>query len=149
MYGAIILIHILSATIWTGGHLVLAITVLPKTLKERNYSYLLRFEAGYEKIGMPSLVVQILTGIWLAYRFVPDISQWFNFNNPVSQLISTKLFLLAVTIALAADARLRVIPRLSEKNLNSLAWHIISVTIVSILFVVVGVSFRTGWLFLI
>jgi len=45
---------------------------------------------------------------------------------------------------LAADAKLRIIPRLSEKKLISLAWHIIPVTIISVLFIVTGVSFRTG-----
>ncbi len=147
MYGAIILVHILSAAVWTGGHLVLAVSVLPKALKEKNNSFLLQFESGYEKIGIPALLVQIITGVWLAYRFIPDFSQWFNFDNPVSRLISAKLFLLAVTSALAADARLRVMPKLTEKNLNLLAWHIIPVTIVSVLFVLVGVSFRVGWTF--
>ena len=78
---------------------------------------------------------------------VPDVSQWFALDNPVSRLIGAKLFLLAVTIALAADARLRTIPKLSEDNLTSLAWHIVPVTVVSVLFVVIGVSFRTGWLY--
>lgn len=76
---------------------------------------------------------------------VPDVGQWFAFNNPLSRLIGFKLILLTITIALAIDARLRIIPKLSEKNLTSLAWHIIPVTVVSVLFVVVGVSFRTGW----
>jgi len=31
----LVLLHILSATIWTGGHLVLAIIVLPKALKKK------------------------------------------------------------------------------------------------------------------
>jgi hypothetical protein len=50
-------------------------------------------------------------------------------------------------VGFAIDARLRVIPVLSEKNLSVMAWHIIPVTIFSVLFVVAGVSFRTGWLY--
>lgn len=49
--------------------------------------------------------------------------------------------------ALAADARLRIIPKLSERNLAVLAWHIIPLTVVSVLFVMAGTAFRTGWLF--
>ncbi|NLJ92095.1 MAG: copper resistance protein CopD, partial [Aeromonadales bacterium] len=45
------------------------------------------------------------------------------------------------------DARFRVIPTLSKKTLTVMAWHIIPVTLFSIVFVVVGVSFRTGWLY--
>jgi hypothetical protein len=55
------------------------------------------------------------------------------------------LALLAMTMALAADATLRIIPNLSAANLASLAWHVATVTAISVLFVVVGVSFRTGW----
>ncbi len=36
MYATILLLHILGATIWTGGHLVLAVTILPRVLRERS-----------------------------------------------------------------------------------------------------------------
>lgn len=146
MYGILLLLHILSATIWTGGHIVLSIVILPRVLRERSPKLLLDFESVYEKIGMPALIVQVITGLMLAYRLVPDIGQWFDMSNPMSHPIAAKLLLLALTTGFAIDARLRVIPVLSEKNLGVMAWHIIPVTILSILFVVVGVSFRTGWL---
>lgn len=144
MYSLFLLLHVLAATVWTGGHLVLALTVLPRILKERSPAELLRFEAAYERIGIPALLIQVATGIWLAHRLVPDVGQWLAFDNPVARLIGFKLLLLVVTVALAADARLRIIPKLSQDNLPSLAWHIVPVTVVSVLFVVVGVSFRTG-----
>ena len=147
MYGMLLLLHILGATVWTGGHLVLALTVLPRVLKQRSPSELLRFESAYERIGIPALLIQVATGVWLAYRIVPDVSQWLAFDNPVSRLVGAKLVLLALTMAFAADARFRIIPRLSEENLTSLAWHIIPVTVISVLFVIVGVSFRTGWFY--
>jgi putative copper export protein len=145
MYGVVLLFHVLAATIWTGGHLVLALAILPRVLKERALSELLRFESAYERIGLPALLIQVVTGLWLAHQMVPDASRWFAFDDPVSRLIGAKLFLLAITIVFAMDARLRITPRLSEENLISFAWHIVPVTAVSILFVVVGVSFRTGW----
>ena len=43
MYGTMLLLHILAATIWTGGHLVLALTVLPRVMRERSPSKLLEF----------------------------------------------------------------------------------------------------------
>lgn len=147
MYGVLLLLHVLAATVWTGGHLVLALTVLPRILKEKSPSELLRFESAYERIGIPALLIQVATGLWLAYRLVPDVSRWFAFDDPVARLIGAKLVLLAVTLALAADARLRIIPRLSQENLGSLAWHIVPVSVVSVLFVVIGVSFRAGWFY--
>jgi len=44
------------------------------------------------------------------------------------------------------DARLRIIPRLSASNLRALAWHIVPVTLIAVLFVITGVGFRFGWL---
>ncbi|KAB2964548.1 MAG: copper resistance protein CopD [Thermoanaerobaculia bacterium] len=147
MYGAMLLLHILAATIWTGGHLVLAIAILPRVLRERSPAKLLEFESAYERIGIPSLVVQVATGLWLAHRMVPELSRWLAFGDPVASLVGVKLLLLATTVAFALDARLRLIPRLSKQDLGALAWHIVPVTIVSVLFVVVGVSFRTGWFY--
>lgn len=147
MYGTLLLLHILGATIWTGGHIVLSVAVLPNVLRERSPDMLLDFESGFEKIGMPALIVQIVTGPVLAYRFLPDIGQWFNMSNPASHPVMAKLVLLALTAGFAIHARFRVIPVLSEKNLVVMAWHIIPVTVLSVLFVVVGVSFRTGWLY--
>lgn len=147
MYGALLFLHILAATIWTGGHLVLATIILPKVLAARSQDELLQFESRYERIGIPALLVQVATGLWLAHRLVPDVGEWFNFDNPASRPIAAKLILLGITLLFAADARLRVIPRLSQDNLASMAWHIVPVTIVSVLFVAVGVAFRTGWLY--
>jgi putative copper export protein len=147
MYGILLLLHLLSATIWTGGHIVLSVVVLPKVLRARSPEMLLDFESAYEKIGMPALIVQVVTGLLLAYRFVPDVGQWFNMANPISHAITAKLTLLALTVGFAINARLRVIPVLSKENLGEMAWHIIAVTTLSMLFVAVGISFRTGWLY--
>ncbi|WP_372880218.1 CopD family protein [Psychromonas sp.] len=146
MYGLLLTLHILAATIWTGGHIVLSVVVLPRVLKERSPQRLLEFESVYEKIGMPALIIQVVTGLMLAYRMLPDISLWFDMSIPLAHGIAAKLTLLFLTFAFALDARFRVVPKLSASNLNDMALHIIPVTVFSILFVLVGVSFRVGWL---
>jgi len=105
----------------------------------------LQFESAYEKIGMPALIIQIITGLILAYRMLLDFGQWLDFPNPITHVLAMKFILLALTIGFAVDAKFRVIPSLSDKNLVAMAWHIVPVTILSVLFVVAGVSFRTGW----
>ncbi|XOV79877.1 MAG: CopD family protein [Aestuariibacter sp.] len=147
MHGALLLVHILCATIWTGGHIVLSCVVLPAALKNRTPEVLLKFESGYEKLAMPALLLQVLTGIALAYRYMPNAANWVNPNDPISRLITAKLLLLALIAGFAIHARFRVLPNLNQNNLTVMAWHIIPVTLFSILFVVVGVSFRTGWFF--
>ena len=147
MYKYVLVLHILSATIWTGGHLVLALALLPKILRERSVADLLAFESAYEKWGMTALVIQVLSGLWLAHTLIPDMGSWFAADNFVTRLILLKLTLLALTLAVAMDARLRVIPRLSADTLPAMALRIRLITTLGVAFVIVGTTFRTGpWL---
>lgn len=147
MHSYILLLHLLGASIWTGGHLLLALTVLPDALRRRSTEALMRFESQFERIGIPALAVQVLTGVWLAHDMLPDITMWFNLAVPMARPIALKLALLALTVILAVDARLRVIPRLCAESLNDLAWHIVAVTLIAVVFVATGVAFRTGWFY--
>lgn len=144
-HALVLFLHVLGATVWTGGHLVLAIVVLPRALRSRTIAELSAFEQQFERIGIPSLVTQILTGVWLATDLVPP-SGWFDTGSPIARAVLLKLGLLLLTALLAADARLRVIPRLTPERLVSLAFHIIPVTVLSVLFVLVGVLLRFGGL---
>ena len=146
MYFAVLLLHLLAATIWTGGHLVLALAILPRVLRERDVAALLAFEGAYEKIGMPALLVQVATGLWMAHTLLPSVAAWFDWSNPVARLISLKLALMLGTALIAVDARLRIIPKLSAATLPALARRISLVTLFAVGFVVVGSAFRSGWL---
>lgn len=147
MYKYVLVIHILAATVWTGGHLVLALALLPKILRDRSVENLLAFESAYERWGMSALVIQVISGLWLAYIRLPDISQWFTAGSFSARLIQLKLLLLALTLTVAMDARLRVIPRLSAETLPSMALRIRLITLLGVGFVIVGTTFRTGpWL---
>jgi putative copper export protein len=143
----LVILHVLGATIWTGGHLVLATAVLPRALRAKDPQIVLDFEAGYEKIGVPALLLQVLTGVWLAYLLLPDLAAWFSLDSYLSTHILAKLALLVATLALALHARLRVVPELDEKSLRALAYHIIPVTVVAVLLAVVGAGLATGGLF--
>lgn len=125
---------------------MLSLIILPKVLRERSPQQLLDFESVYEKIGMPALLIQITSGLLLAHTLLPDIGQWFDFANPLARVIMAKLLLLGLTLCFALSARFRIIPNLSPKTLTVMAWHIRAVTVISVLFVAVGVSARTAWL---
>jgi putative copper export protein len=146
MYSYILLLHVLAATVWTGGHLVLALTVLPRALAARNPGLLLEFESMYERVGMSALLVQVVSGLWMAHTLLPDVAAWFSFATPIATLIALKLTLLAITVVTAAEVRLRILPRLTAATLPAMARRIALVTAVSVLFVLVGVSFRGGLL---
>jgi putative copper export protein len=144
MYRTLIILHILGATVWVGGHIVLTLTILPRALRERDPVIIREFEDGYERIGIPALVIQVLTGLFLAYHWAPDVASWFRPATLHASLIAAKLGLLAVTVALAAHARLKIIPSLDSNTLRPLAFHIVAVTTIGVLMVVLGVAIRTG-----
>ena len=143
----IILIHIIAAAVWTGGHLVLAIGFLPKVLKNQDPAIIDFFESSFKRIGIPALLLQVITGFYLVYYYASDVSQWLNLVLNIGRVFMVKLSCLLVTILLAAHARFRVIPNLDKNNLRYLAVHIIAVTIVSVVFVIAGLNFRTGYFF--
>ena len=140
-------LHVLAATVWVGGHLVLSLSVLPKALRADDPRIVLEFESAYERVGLPALLVQVITGIWLAWRLIPEVGEWFSFSSPIATTIGVKLILLAVTLALAVHARLRLIPNLEDGSLRPLALHIVAITAIAVLMVVAGVGFRFGGIF--
>ncbi|AVO47916.1 copper resistance protein CopD [Melaminivora suipulveris] len=144
MYPYVFSLHVLAATIWTGGHLVLALAVLPRALRARSPQALLQFEQSYEHVGMAALAVQVATGLWMALQLVPDWGQWFSPDTGMERAVSLKLALLGLTALVAAHARTRVIPRLSAETLPLMAWHVAAVTLLGVGFVLAGVTFRYG-----
>lgn len=146
MYPAIIAIHLIAATIWTGGHIVLFFAVLLPALRHRDHTRITAFEEHFEKVGIPALLTLVATGLYMAYRQLPDVSAWFTFSSVLSRTVTIKLSLLLISVIFALHARLKIIPKLSEKSLNSLAVHITCVTLVAILFAITGVLHRFGGL---
>ena len=146
MFKVALFLHILGASVWAGGHLVLSLTILPRALRQRDPDIIRSFEEGYERIGIPALIIQVVTGLWLAHRLVPSLAGWLSFATATNMLVTLKLMLLLLTLMLAVHARLRLIPKLTAQTLPLLAWHVIAVTVVAVVFVFVGVGFRTGGL---
>ena len=143
----LLVLHLIAATIWVGGHLVLAIGYLPKALKHKDFSYIGNFEKTYEPIGMPSLAVLIITGILMAYDYNAGFRSWFSFATPIERVVSLKLTFLLTTVCFAISAQTRVLPKLRKGQLNKLpemAVHIICVTLIGVLMVILGSLVRIG-----
>lgn len=136
----IIFIHIIAATVWTGGHLILAIRYLPEAIKKNDFLVIENFESKFEPIGLPSLLILAITGIYIATQYASNFFA-FNWQDHYTRHIVLKLVLLLMTLGLALHARLVLIPR---KKLKPLALHIIAVTLLSVFFVLVGFSARSG-----
>lgn len=140
----LLLLHVLGACVWTGGHLVLTLSVLPSALRSGQLGPLKDFEARFERVGIPALLVQIVTGFLLGKSYVGGVAGMFQFRDFASSHVAIKWILLGLTLALAVHARLRLVPRLGQENVRQLAFHIVAVTVLSVAFVVVGVSLHVG-----
>ncbi|MFM9841031.1 MAG: CopD family protein [Cyclobacteriaceae bacterium] len=137
----LILLHVLGATVWAGGHLILSIGFLSKALREKNIQIILDFEKQYERVGIPALLLQVITGFWMATIYVP-FDDWFSLATPHHAYLWIKIVLLLGTIGFAIHARLFIVPNLTVEKLPSLAFHIIVATVLAVSFVVTGLSFR-------
>jgi len=146
VFPLLVIVHALAATVWTGGHLVLDLGVLPRAIRVQSAAQVRAFEETFEPLGLTALAIQIITGIWMGWIYLPGFQGLFGPANPIGMLVGMKLLLLACTAVLAIHARLRLIPNLSDHNLSGLAWHIRGITALAIGFVVVGALIRLGGL---
>jgi putative copper export protein len=144
VYHLLVIVHALAATVWTGGHLVLDLGVLPRALRAQSAEAIRSFEETFEPLGLTALAIQLVTGLWMGWIYLPGFQGLLNPANSIGLLVGVKLLLLAGTAALAIHARLRLIPNLTDENLTGLAWHIRGITALAIAFVVVGSFIRLG-----
>lgn len=144
LHHLLLIIHLIAATIWIGGHLTLSIVFLPVALKQKEPLIILNFEKKFEPLGISSLIALVITGIWMAYDFGVSYESWFNFSSSIEKVVSIKLLLLLLTIILALYTQIYVIPNLSKYNLNKIAFSIISVTIIGLSMLILGSKIRYG-----
>jgi putative copper export protein len=146
VFPLLVIVHALAATVWTGGHLVLDLGVLPSALRAQSAAQIRAFEDTFEPLGLTALAIQVVTGVWMGWIYLPGFRGLLSPTNPIGMLMGVKLLLLAATAALAIHARLQLIPNLSDDNLSGLAWHIRGITALAIACVVVGALIRLGGL---
>lgn len=142
----ILIVHLLAATIWVGGHLFLAIRILPEAFKKKDPYVLKNFKSKYEPIGMPALLVLLFTGVLMAYDYDVTITKWFSFSNGIEKIVSLKLILLFTTLIMALFAEKFIFPKLRSERLFPAAFFIITVTTIGVTMLILGSWVRIGGL---
>lgn len=140
----LLIIHLLSATIWVGGHLILCFRYLPLALKNKDPNVIREYEKQYEPIGIPALLLLVITGVMMAYDYNVTFSSWFTFSNNIEKVVSIKLILLFTTLVLALHARFFIIPKLEVSSLRLMSIHIIILSIVAVTMLVFGSLVRVS-----
>lgn len=144
----LLVIHLVAAAVWVGGHLLLVLGHLPQAWREKNQHIILNYERKYEAVGMSALVLLVLTGIMMAYQYGVSLDQWFHFESPIEKVVSSKLLLLLLTVLFALSAQFRVLPKLKKDaaKLPEMIFHVLSVTLIAVLMLILGSFVRFGGL---
>lgn len=132
--------------VWVGGHLYLAVCVLPSILRNNDVERLLKFEKSFEPLGMSALLFLVITGVWMSVQFGISWGKWFTFSSSMERVVSIKLILLFATFLLALSAQIRVFPKLKNgvNKLPEMTFHIIMVTLLGVAMLVLGSFLRYG-----
>lgn len=146
LYKAMVMLHLLGASVWIGGHAVLVAAVLPRALRRNEPERVIEFEHGYGKLGLSALVVQLVSGFWLANRWIGDWTRVFAEPTVQSHLVLSKLAVLVLTVALAGIAYHTVLPRLDKGMLGRFAVMAWATTALAVMMLILGVGIRTGGL---
>lgn len=139
MNDLILIIHVLSATIWVGGHLLMMFRYLPGVIRSNDISSLLEFESKYESMGKPALVLLIVTGFWMGLSYDDNPLHWFSFENEIYALLAVKTILLMITLISAIDAHTRIAKKEGTALIKSTVFHIRIVTVAAVLLLIAGV----------
>lgn len=142
----LLIVHLLSAAIWVGGHLVLFVGIVPAAVANSDKKPILDFEARYGGIGIPALVLLVASGIAMAIDYGVMPGSWFAFSTPIEKVVSLKLILLLATVGLALSAQFWVVPGVVRESvpLKVLVWHITGVTLLGVSMLVLGTFVRFG-----
>lgn len=146
LYKLMVMFHMLGASVWIGGHVVLVGMVLPKALREKQAQPILDFERGYGRFGLAALIIQLATGLWLARRWVGEWTTIFTEPTPQGYLVLSKITILIITVVLAGYTYHRVLPRLENGGVRRFVLLSGLTTALAILMLVLGVGIRTGGL---
>lgn len=141
-----LIIHLLAATIWVGGHLILLLLYVPKAIKTKSLEELSIFRKNFEPVGMPSLFILIITGILMAYDYNITFEKWFLFENSIEKIVSIKLILLLISLTLAFITIKFVLPSINKISPFILYCIIFLVTTIAVTMLVLGSLVRIGGL---
>ena len=74
VFPLLVIVHALAATVWTGGHLVLDLGVLPRALRDRSAAVIRSFEETFEPLGLTALAIQVITKLGMGWIYLPGLA---------------------------------------------------------------------------
>lgn len=140
----LITLHILGASIWIGGMLILALGVLPKAKKTNDATLIKNFESSFHILGMIALTVQLLTGFRMAMIYAGSMGNLFDFDNHAAVLFIWKLVLILITMGVFVVFKKKTLSKLTNENISSASSMIWILTLLAIALLILGLGFSRG-----
>lgn len=140
----LIILHILGASIWIGGLLIMALGVLPKAKKANNSSLLKDYEGSFHILGMIALTLQFLTGFRLAMIYAGGMKGLFDFSNHAAVLFIWKFVLILLTMGLFVIFKKKTLSTLTDSNISSASVMVWILTIIALALMILGLGFSRG-----
>lgn len=132
----LITLHIIGAAALAGGHLIFALGILPRAMRAKDSEMLLSFSKAFTPVGHTALLIQIVTGLWLAMPYFAN-------RTPATMLVEIKTVLLVLILGITIHAKVRVARRLPE-SMGVYAGHVIANALLATALLVLGSALRFG-----
>lgn len=113
--------HLIAASIWVGGSIFIGIVLAPllKTISdsiEGRLSIMIRVGRKFNKIGVPSLIILIITGIYNSIGFIQQPSLILTTNYGIILLVK---ILLVIILIITFAVHVRLIRTEVERKIES------------------------------
>lgn len=146
LFSIFLLFHVIGASVWFGGLMVLSCSILPRAKRAGDPGALANYLRHFLRVGYPALVVQVLTGPMMATRLIPKMSDWFAWENGTQDHIGSKIIMYPIIVIVAVQMQRKVLPRLEAGDgaaIKSAAKYGHSLTFLSFLMLLTGISLHT------
>lgn len=132
----LITLHIIGAAALAGGHLIFALGILPRALRAKDTEMLLSYQKAFTPVGHTALLIQIVTGLWLAMPYFTD-------RTPATMLVEIKILLLVLILGITIHAKVRVAKRLPD-SMGAFAGHVVANAVLATALLILGSALRFG-----
>lgn len=140
----LIILHILGASIWIGGMLIMALGALPKAKKANDASLLKNYEGSFHILGMIAITIQFLTGFRLAMIYAGGMKGLFDFSNHAAVLFMWKLVIVLLSAGLFVVFKKKTLSNLDNNNISSASAIVWLIALLAIAQMVLGLGFSRG-----
>ncbi len=140
----LIILHILGASIWIGGMLIMALGALPKAKKANDASLLKNYEGSFHILGMIAITIQFLTGFRLAMIYAGGMKGLFDFSNHAAVLFMWKLVIVLLSAGLFVVFKKKTLSNLDNNNISSASAIVWIIAVLAIAQMVLGLGFSRG-----